>query len=378
MSDDLDKICAPLAAELLPGWKVSWQWCKPEQIGGALACVVPDPKRSQAAIYVAPHPKGESVRESVIHEIVHAVISPLVQLIEPSEAQIMIEEPIVERLAMFIAKHPGLARNVSRALSPRLRQRIARRRAGGTMGLSQEQKAEMIKVIEGGDGAAALEMIKAILAGDDGGEGGGDAPIESASREEEGGGDDGAAPMREETDAEPKARGRSAAQRHGARGAARPASDKDETRRREAIDSAVKDSIELKILKLREKGTVLTADQERELLRCRSVADAERLIKFAGASANGGAGGQGNGSQRARSGNLPANAPASAGGQGGAPEDPEALRMEGLSESFVKSYLKQHEADPALAAARLAGARARNKTASHPWKRNSASGAGGK
>lgn len=112
---DLRAVGDPIAAELLPGWRVAWEWCTPEAIGGALAMIYPDPKREIARIMVAPHPEDEDITESLAHEIVHGTISPLVNLIKPSAEEVAIEEPIVERIGVLIARLWKAAQGLARA-----------------------------------------------------------------------------------------------------------------------------------------------------------------------------------------------------------------------------------------------------------------------
>jgi hypothetical protein len=126
---DLATIAAPLVQAIVPGWSLTWEWVTPEAIGGALAQVRPTPLRSMAHIQVAPHPPGESLAETLAHELTHVAISPLTQFLPMSAEAIAIEEPIVERLSLALAHlAPNIRRAAGRALSrlpPALRARVA-------------------------------------------------------------------------------------------------------------------------------------------------------------------------------------------------------------------------------------------------------------
>ena len=115
---DLRAIGDPIAAELLPGWRITWEWCTPEDIGGALAQVWPEAHREMALIRVAPHPSSEDLTETVSHEILHGVLRPLVELIpDAGAASIGVEERIVERLSVLIARLWKTCGGLARALS---------------------------------------------------------------------------------------------------------------------------------------------------------------------------------------------------------------------------------------------------------------------
>lgn len=119
-----------IAARLLPGWDIRVSLAKSIEEIGALAYVQAVPKRSMAFVTVAPHPVDEDLKESIAHELTHAVISPLVELIEYSPAAVIIEEQIVERLGKFIASAtPEMMRGVASALgNPRTNSTVLRKR----------------------------------------------------------------------------------------------------------------------------------------------------------------------------------------------------------------------------------------------------------
>jgi len=178
--DDLRAIGDPLAAELLPGWRVTWQWVDPADIGGALAMIYPDPKRQMARICVAPHPEGEDVAESIAHEIMHGVVSPLVELTEQNAAEIAIEEPIVERLGVLVARLwkacGGLARASLRrevatyatAEGVRFRMRISagagQRARGDAMAMNIDTVKALLEAIEAKDAEKMGEVCKQLIA----------------------------------------------------------------------------------------------------------------------------------------------------------------------------------------------------------------------
>lgn len=169
-------IGTPIAAELLPGWTVTWIVCSAEQmpIKGALAvCRAKQdatPTRSLVTVYVlADWPAGESLPETLWHELTHAVMSPFIALIPESAASVMLEEQTVERLGKLLAKIPMAARlAVISGMSDgpaRIRARLLalapRARIGGTM--TPEQIKAAIESLKAGDGAAALVLLEQLL-----------------------------------------------------------------------------------------------------------------------------------------------------------------------------------------------------------------------
>jgi hypothetical protein len=178
---EIKQIVTELANELIPGWDVTCEYDPDlERKIGALAFVQAIPKRQLARIVVGPHPPNESPRESIAHELTHALISPLVELIQWNDAATIIEEQIVERLGKIIARAPtGIVRAMRKAIanpranSPVIRKRISalafgrRNETRKRMG-SQEMAA---LAMEGGQIAAmeglppeAAEWIKKAVA----------------------------------------------------------------------------------------------------------------------------------------------------------------------------------------------------------------------
>lgn len=136
MTFDLPTISAlvrRLGAKLVPGWTTTCELAPSVEANqGALAMVYSTPERQLAHVVVAPHPPGESIEESVAHELTHALLSPLTSLLDWSPAAVMLEEQIVERLGKLLATAPAaMSRAVTRALAnprtktPVLRQRIS-------------------------------------------------------------------------------------------------------------------------------------------------------------------------------------------------------------------------------------------------------------
>lgn len=194
--DDLRAIGDPLAAEMIPGWRVEWRWVDSSEIGGALAMVSPDAKREMATIKVAPHPAGEDVGETIAHELTHATLRPLVELIPESPASIGIEERIAERIGVLIARlwrsAPARARAVIRALradlptitGARARARIAALAHRRARGDSMDPIDLILAAVEAAAGAddpkealtALLGKVRAIKDGSSGAEPDGDDP----------------------------------------------------------------------------------------------------------------------------------------------------------------------------------------------------------
>jgi hypothetical protein len=217
MTFDLATVTAivkEIAAQLIPGWQVTCELAPSVEANqNALAMVWPTPERQLAHVVVAPHPPHESLRESLAHELTHALLAPLTKLIEWSPAAVMIEEQIVERLGKIIAGAPtGTARAMMRALqhprtnSPTIRKRISALAVGrrNETRKRMEPKALAALAMEGGaltaaenpDPAAMADFIKrvveALASGGDAGPG--SAPMREDKPED----GKGAPPMREE------------------------------------------------------------------------------------------------------------------------------------------------------------------------------------
>ncbi len=177
-----------LARKLIPGWLVTVELAPSiEANQGALAMVYSTPERQLAHVVVAPHPPSESIEESIAHELTHAVLSPLTKLIAWSDASVMLEEQIVERLGKLIASAPtSMSRAISKALqnprtnSPTVRKRISALAIGRRNGTRKrmDSKALAALAMEGGaltaaetpNPAAMADFIKRIVEALAGGE----------------------------------------------------------------------------------------------------------------------------------------------------------------------------------------------------------------
>lgn len=179
----------PIAAQLVPGWTIEWIPVSRDQIDqlipGALAVCRSDkdamPTREIATVYVVtPWPERESLEETLWHELTHALMSDLVQLIPDRDtaAGVLVEEKIVERLGKILARVPMAARRaIGRSIqgltiSPALRARLAaavppkmealRTRARGGQ-MDAETLAHALECIEKGDAEAAKEILKKLI-----------------------------------------------------------------------------------------------------------------------------------------------------------------------------------------------------------------------
>ena len=282
----IDAIVQRLANELLPGWDVTWTPVKPDAIGGNLAMVKAYPARQIARVAVAEHPPNESYEESLAHEFVHAVISPLVDLIEESPASIMVEEPIAERLGKFIAKYARLRGAVARALhSPRTASRIVRQRisaiatrqriAGRTNNVDPKMIEEIIAAIKDGNGDAAIELLTKLLASAAGGMAGGPDSSAGAARDDEGAAQgDGATAYRAD---EPQAQGK---MRMSELDKTLLRARQAESKANAAARGASQITIRARIRELRGDGVQIDAETEKKLVALGDVDAAEERIEY--------------------------------------------------------------------------------------------------
>lgn len=184
-----------IAGALIPGWSLDIVFADSMQdTGGALAYCIPQPRREQAKIVIAPHPPDERLEETIAHELGHAWVSPLVELIEPSEAAITIEEVLIERFSKFAASHPGLVGALARVTrNPRTNSAIMRQRisalAPGRLGkgkrrmMTAEQAQKALDALVAGDSEAAMAVLKEMIAGAM--SGGDEGPKSAPMREED-------------------------------------------------------------------------------------------------------------------------------------------------------------------------------------------------
>lgn len=362
---DIGAIVKRLAAVMLPGWRISWEEVASADIGGALAMVYPTPAREMAHIKIAPHPPGESVEESIAHELAHAMISPLVALIDPTPAAVMIEEPIVERMSLLFAKLTGAAKRAAmrafrnpRTKSPAVRARISAL-ASGRLGngrkrmLSAEQLTKALEALESGDPEATKAILKELIAAM--ATGGSDEPPQSQNephvtgRDPAEGDDMGGGQYRDEQDPE---------KMRGQRGRGKPQTELDKslarTRKAErdavsAARGAAQITIRARVKELRGEGITIDDATAQKLVALGDVDAAEERIGYL-------LKGRDTSTQRARTG---AEADGARGNGGTATLDVAALIAEGLPAQLANEIVMQSKVDPAGAEAQRQAARAR-------------------
>jgi hypothetical protein len=380
-STALASVGNPIARELIPGWTVTWIPVSREQIDqlipGALAVCRPDkdamPTRSLATVYVlTPWPPNEDLAETLWHELTHALMSDLVQLIPDRDtaAGVLVEEKVVERLGKLLAKIPIAARRAIRSavegltLPAPLRARISaatqsmapRMSArGGTM--DPKLIMEALDALIAGDAAKCQEILKGIIASMAGAE-----ATETAEAQPGmatlGTGENMA------TNAAPVV-----APEEQARSAARQTAADTETlrARKEAQEAATELKLiaddqrtsakETLIVGLRARlGAKLTPAAEKRILAAPTYQQAKELAAFAEELGGGS-------TQRARSGVQIEPAP---GNTVGALQVGDLLKA-GLPEALANEIAELSKTDPELAAHSFSRARARLQTAPNPW-----------
>jgi hypothetical protein len=357
--EDIKAIGEPLAARMLPGWTINWILCKSDDIGGALAMVFPTPKRQIATIKIAPHPPGESIAESIAHELTHAVLSPLTGLIEYSEAAVMVEEPIAERLGKLLAQLPtGLARAVSNALkrprttSQRIRARISviatsQRKRGNNM-VSKDTIMNALEALKSGDAAAATDVLAAILAEMvGGGEPDGDEqPAAGKDPQQD--------PVAEQ---QPMGKDPMAYRKPIVDARARAALSEIEMIQKDARQEA-KERLVVKLREsLPEDHSGLSAI-EKKIMNAKDYATAKDYAELVLAT--------GGGSSRSNSGTKAGTAKTRESAQRGASDD--EMKALGCSAEWIKNYREEYAKDPKGAEAMLDGVRARQTSNVNPWK----------
>jgi hypothetical protein len=269
--ESVKAMVATIAGALIPGWELEFVFADSmAQTGGALAYCIPQPRREKAKIVIAPHPPDESLRETIAHELGHAWVSPLVELIEPSEAAITIEEVLIERFSKFAASHPGLVGALARVTrNPRTKSAIVRQRisalATGRIGkgkhrmMTAEQAQKALDALVAGDSEAAMAVLKEMIAGAMSG-GGGDGPESAPMREEAPEGKPAPAMREEEV----------------------PAPMREQYRRaRTANASMLKDTIRLRLHTARTvDGITLDAETERDLSKAATIEQFDREFRL--------------------------------------------------------------------------------------------------
>jgi hypothetical protein len=206
-----------MASRMLPGWSYELLFAaSTAELGGALGMVEPMPERKKFKMWLAPHPPGERVEETIPHELTHVMLSPLTHLLPANASVVMIEEMIVEPLGCELAKlldtMPQYARAMIRALqSPRttsqtMRKRISalaarQRNEGRNRSMIDSTKLAELAMKAGELGARedVPDDVRALLAEFVAAMAGGDAGPGSAPMREDNPDDGkGAPPMREE------------------------------------------------------------------------------------------------------------------------------------------------------------------------------------
>ena len=160
----------------LRDWEIAARWGEPEEMGSALARIVPLPERRIADLVVSKACPPEELRATVAHEVAHALVSPLANIGEWSAGALMLEEQIVEALAQAVTRAermPSDAPVMRRALSDlpaRIRARLAtsrapRRREGNCSMDPLLLIAALSAIIASGDPGAGLAEFVSQLQG---------------------------------------------------------------------------------------------------------------------------------------------------------------------------------------------------------------------
>lgn len=174
---DLAAVLEPIAAALLPGWTVTCEALPREEmdkrVPNALAICSSIPTRSMAHVrVVTPFPESEDLVETLWHELTHAALSPITHQLGESSSSVMVEEQIVERLSVLLAKVPLAARlAVARAINTfapaQLRARLSTASAGRRARTGAAMDPELLKAavdaLEANDAAKALEILKGLI-----------------------------------------------------------------------------------------------------------------------------------------------------------------------------------------------------------------------
>jgi len=339
-----------IAGALIPGWSIKFKFAESiNEIGGLAFCVA-EPRREQATIAIAPHPPDEKLAETIAHEIGHAWISPLVELIAPSEAATTIEEVLIERFSKFATARPTLRRAIAgvlanpRTSSPIVRKRISalasRRRNEGKNKMADGSRLAELAMKAGEMGARedVPEDVRALLAEFVAELAGGGAPASNA-----------APPMREDGNADP-ANPDDKAMREGDV----PAPMQKMYRMvKQSGAMMLQDTIRLRLHT--EKtigGLALDPATEKDLAACATLDQFEREFRLVKRIATGG------GEQRKRSG---VNAPD---GTNGAPSI-ESLIQDGIPEAVASHVIASYGRGAAHGAAALETARKYRKAATN-------------
>lgn len=184
----------------MAGWTISVAVAPPASmpVKGALAVCIPTPTRDMAKILVcAEWPDGESLDETIAHELIHALISPLTALVQASPATVMLEERAVEQLGKAVAGANAAARlSLSRAIARTMKEIPAamRARMARDPRIGKARTMDPIDLILAAVEAAAaaddpkaaiaalLAKVQAIKSGEGGGEAEGDGDGDEAAK----------------------------------------------------------------------------------------------------------------------------------------------------------------------------------------------------
>lgn len=390
--ETLEAVGGPIAAGLLPAWRVTWlalpqaeldAWGAeqdPPLPGPNLAIVQSMPTRRMATARVAtPWPDGEDLGETLHHEIGHAWLSPMTQQLVDSPSTMMLEEQLVETLGVYLASLTGRARAAARralssvvdAYAPAtLRARISaaaitRARSGGTM--DPKMIMEALEALIGGDAEKCQEILKGLIASAAGGgalppagEPDGDEPM--AEMEKPGASPPaGGSPMAPKLTAPVGAPAAAEAPRVAARLAEL---DTQVTRARQSLERTEANErasagvvIRGRLRELRQDGVQLATAKEAELAKMTDVVRFEERVAdmLEGRKMGAPGGARARGALTGVGGHAATPPPSDA----GAPPlaTAEQLRAEGADEGFVASYTQLAGIDANAAAGLLAGFR---------------------
>lgn len=340
--------------------------------GPNLAVVQSLPERRMATVnVVSPWPEGESLSETLHHELGHAWIAPLTAQIPETDASVMLEEQLVETLGVYLASLGASARAAARralasvvdAYAPRLRARISAQASparGGQM--DPELLSAALDAIEAGDFEKCKEILKGLVVTAASGGAAPPHPEPDGDEAAKAGAPEGEPPMAEmskppEAGAKPVSDPKPA---EAPRVAARLVQlDGEVSRARKAADAAVGVTVRARLRELRTDGIALPTNLEADLAKMTDLDRFEQRVADITAGRSLAAPGGTRARAQVTAGNPVQNGAAPAPVDfGAAPAaTPEELRAEGADEGFVQMYQRVSESDPAGAAGLLKGFR---------------------
>ncbi len=151
---DLDQLVAHYCDLLgLRDWVITAEWVNEP---GPLGYVIPTPTRKIARLCISTACPPEEVRATIAHELIHALLSPLTHVAEPSAGALMLEEQAVESLALAVVtaeRNPidaAAMRQALNGLDPRaaIRARVAAAAGRGRNRMDPKMLAAL--ALEGG------------------------------------------------------------------------------------------------------------------------------------------------------------------------------------------------------------------------------------